>query len=237
MTKPSAAAKTWVRYPMWDRWRDLTRFRLASEMALSSYGTYVSTFPVTSDTALTIYDPSGDSAFKCELKDFETVLRDEQQLYRVIFPSYVALIEDLGRELVETLIKSKGVSASTFKRMPKGDVSEAVQAYVALVAVEVWGDTILNLGSRKWSGFKGGKALLTEAIVVRNLLAHGVPIFNQKAVKRVDSAASGKSAIKIGDPVRLDKATFNKYVAALRGFGRVLSDAVATLPDAMQAKR
>ena len=236
MPIPTPTAKGWVRYPMWDRWRDLTRFRLASEMALSSYGTYVSTFPVTSDSALTIYDPSGDSAFKCELRDFESVLRDEQQLYRVIFPSYVALIEDLGRELLETLIRSKGIPASTFKRMPGGDVGEAAHAYVALVAVEVWGEAILKLGSRKWSGFKGGKGLLIEAIVVRNLLAHGEPLFNQKAVKRIEGAVASKSAPKVGDPVRLDKATFNKYVAALRGFGRVLSDAVAGLPDAALPK-
>lgn len=36
----------WLRYSMWDRWRDLTRFRLASEMALASYKPYVNDFPV-----------------------------------------------------------------------------------------------------------------------------------------------------------------------------------------------
>lgn len=36
----------WLRYSMWDRLRDLTRFRLASEMALASYKPYVNDFPV-----------------------------------------------------------------------------------------------------------------------------------------------------------------------------------------------
>jgi len=36
----------WVRYSMWDHWRDLTRFRLASVMALAFYKTYVNDFPV-----------------------------------------------------------------------------------------------------------------------------------------------------------------------------------------------
>ena len=38
----------WVRYTMWDRWRDLTRFRLACEMALAFYRTYVNDLPVPS---------------------------------------------------------------------------------------------------------------------------------------------------------------------------------------------
>ena len=90
----------WVRYSMWDRWRDLTRFRLASEMALASYRTYVNDFPVTSPAELTVHDPSGDSQFKCGLDDFKLVLNDDEVLYRTIFPSYVALTEDLARDLI-----------------------------------------------------------------------------------------------------------------------------------------
>ncbi|WP_449468692.1 hypothetical protein [Sphingobium chungangianum] len=80
---------------MWDRWRDLTRFRFACEMALASYRTYVNGFPVTSTAPLVMTDPAG-SAFKCDLADFTAILNDDQQLYRVLFPSYVALVEDLG---------------------------------------------------------------------------------------------------------------------------------------------
>lgn len=42
----------WVRYSMWDRWRDLTRFRLACEMALDSYKAYVNDFPVSSPSPM-----------------------------------------------------------------------------------------------------------------------------------------------------------------------------------------
>ena len=94
----------WVRYSMWDRWRDLTRFRLACEMSLASYRTYVNDFPVTSEASLTVHDPSGDSGFKCGLDDFKTVLNDAEALYRTIYPSHVALVEDLARELVERLL-------------------------------------------------------------------------------------------------------------------------------------
>jgi len=133
----------WVRYSMWDRWRDLTRFRLASEMALASYKTYVNDFPVTSSAALTVHDPSGDSQFKCGLDDFKLVLNDDEVLYRTIFPSYVALTEDLARELVERLVTDKGATRATFATMPAtGDLADAAERYVSITPVEVWGDAI-----------------------------------------------------------------------------------------------
>lgn len=200
----------WVRYSMWDRWRDLTRFRLASEMALAAYKAYVNDFPVTSPAALTVHDPSGDSQFKCGLDDFKTVLNDEEALYRTIFPSYVALTEDLARELVECLVTDKGTPRSTFASMPAtGDLADAAERYVSITAVEVWG----------------------EAITVRNLCAHGIPVFNRTAVNRITAAAGRAIAIKEGDPIRLDKKRFTAYTATLRALARTLADGVTNLPD------
>lgn len=85
-------------------------------MALASYKGYVNDFPVTSPAALTVHDPSGDSAFKCGLDEFKQVLNDNEALYRTIFPSYVALTEDLARELVERLVGDKGIARTHFAR-------------------------------------------------------------------------------------------------------------------------
>lgn len=196
----------WVRYSMWDRWRDLTRFRLACEMSLASYKSYVNDFPVTSSADLLIHDPSGDSGFKCGLEDFKNVLNDREVLYRMIFPSYVALIEDLGRDLIERMLVDKAVSRSHFTGMQQtGDAADAVERYVSTTAVEVWGEAVLKAGLRKWGDVKGGKRGIAEAVTVRNLCAHGIPVFNRKAINRLTAAAGSNVTIKDGTPITLDK--------------------------------
>lgn len=223
----------WVRYSMWDRWRDLTRFRLACEMSLASYRSYVNDFPVTSPAELVVHDPSGDSSFKCGLDDFKNVLNDSEVLYRTLLPSYVALIEDLARELIERMLTEKGVARGQFVGMQQtGDAADAVERYVSTTAVEVWGEAVLKASIRDWSGVKGGKRGVAEAVTVRNLCAHGVPVFNRKAINRLTTAAGSNVTIKEGDPITLDKKKFSTYTANLRAFGRFLSDAVTNMPDA-----
>lgn len=219
---------SWVRYSMWDRWRDLTRFRLACEMALDSYRTYVNDFPVSSPSPLIVHDPSGDSAFKCDLDDFKRILNDGEVLYRTVFPNYVALTEDLARELVDRLITDKAVARTQFPGMKASDTAEH---YVTNVATEVWGEAILKAGGREWAGVKGGKRAVVGAVTVRNLCAHGIPVFNQTAVNRIAAAAGRKIALKDGDPIKLDKKRFTAYTATLRAFARLLADSVTSLPD------
>lgn len=221
----------WVRYSMWDRWRDLTRFRLACEMALASYKTYVNDFPVSSVSQLIVHDPSGDSGFKCEIDDFKQVLNDGEALYRTLFPSYVALIEDLARELVERLVAEKGVARQAFAGMKPGELADAAERYVTEVAVEVWGEAILKAGGRDWSAIKGGKCAVVEAVTVRNLCAHGVPVFNRKAINRIKAAAGRAIPLKEGDVIKLDKKHFTAYTATLRTFARLLADSATNLPD------
>ena len=222
----------WVRYEMWDRWRDLTRFRFASEMALASYRTYVNGFPVTSTAPLVMTDPAG-SAFKCDLADFTAVLNDDQQLYRVLFPSYVALVEDLGRELVETAYTKKGAQRTAFAGIDAtAPIDQAAEYWITGTPVEAWGAALLKLGNRGWSSFKGGRRGVVEAVTVRNLCAHGIPVYNQKALNRLAAASTPSQKLPtLGDPIVLDRATFSRHVATLRGFARSLADSVANLPD------
>lgn len=200
-------------------------------MALNSYKTYVNDFPVSSQSPLILHDPSGDSGFKCDLDDFKQVLNDKEALYRTIYPAYVALIEDIARELVERLVVDKGVAWKNFSNMKAGDITEAAEHYIANVAVEVWGDAILKASARDWSGIKGGKRAVVEAMAVRNLCAHGISVFNRKAINRIAASAKHKIALKEGDPIQLDKKHFTTYTANLRAFARVLADGVTNLPD------
>lgn len=223
----------WVRYEMWDRWRDLTRFRFASEMALASYRTYVNGFPVTSTAPLAMTDPAG-SAFKCDLADFTAVLNDDQQLYRVLFPSYVALVEDLGRELVETAHTKKAVQRTAFAGLDTAaPIDLAAEQWITGTPVEAWGAAILKLTNPGWSSVKGGRRGVVEAVTVRNLCAHGIPVYNQKALNRLAAASTPSQKLPgLGDPIVLDQATFSRHVATLRGFARALAASVANLPDA-----
>lgn len=215
----------WVRYSTWDRWRDLTRFRLACEMSLSAYRSYLQGLPVTSASELVIRDPSKESDFKCSFEDFVTILNDGQQLYKVLLPAYVSLIEDLGRDLVEKLVTEKGVDRSYFKGMPgTGPVEEACAAYLTRVQVETWGEAILKLDKRSWDSFKGGKGAVVSAVVVRNLCAHGLRSYTPKAVKRLVEA--GAAPVEIGAPVVLDKQAFRLHVRTLSAFGTCLAGSV-----------
>ena len=222
----------WVRYGMWDRWRDLTRFRFACEMALSSYRTYVNGFPITSTAPLVMTDPAG-SNFKCDLADFTGVLNDEQQLYRVLFPSYVGVVEELGRELVETLHVKKGVQRTAFVGLdPAAPIDQAAEHWITGTPVEAWGATILKLGGRGWSSFKGGRRGVVEAVTVRNLCAHGIPVFNQRALNRLAAASTPTQKLPaLGDAIVLDRPTFSRHVATLRGFARSMADAAANMAD------
>lgn len=223
----------WVRYGMWDRWRDLTRFRLACEMALASYRTYVNGFPIASDAPLVITDPAG-SNFKCDLGEFTTVLNDGQQIYRVLFPSYVALVEDLGRELVETLHGGKGVPRTAFAGLDAtAPIDQAAEHWITGTPVEASGAAILKAGGRKWSDFKGGRRGVVEAVTIRNLCAHGIPVFNQRALNRLSAVSGAKQKLPaLNDPIVLDRAAFVRHVGILRGFARVMADGVANMPDA-----
>ena len=97
--------------------------------------------------------------------------------------------------------------------------------------MEVWGDAILKAGGRDWSGIKGGKRARSSSSTVRNLCAHGIPVFNRKAINRVTTAAGRNIALKEGDPIKLDKKRFTNYTATLRAFARALADGVTNLPD------
>lgn len=219
----------WVRYSMWDRWRDLTRFRLSCEMALSSYRTYLKELPFTKTFDLVVKDPSKESGFKCSYDEFVTSLNDDTQLYRVLFPAYVGLVEDLARELIENLLINHNYQRTQFSNMPTtGDLTDAVRQFVISTQVEYWGDVILTSGSRSWSDVPDGKAGVVEAIVVRNLCAHGEPAFNNKAANRIIAANPG-TTIKANDLIKLDKTSFKRHLTVLRGFARTMSDAVSNI--------
>ncbi|NIJ37371.1 hypothetical protein FHR22_002055 [Sphingopyxis panaciterrae] len=61
---------------------------------------------------------------------------------------------------------------------------------------------------------------MVGAVTVRNLCAHGIPVFNQNAVNRITQAAGRTIARKNGVPIKLDKKRFAAYTETPRSFAR-----------------
>jgi uncharacterized membrane protein YoaK (UPF0700 family) len=53
-------------------------------------------------------------------------------------------------------------------------IEQAAEHWITGTPVEAWGAVVLKLGGRGWSGFKGGRRGVVEAVTVRNLCAHGI---------------------------------------------------------------
>lgn len=221
----------WIRFPIWDRWRELTRFHLACEMALDAYKSYFEAFPVMNSDAIKIRDPSGSSKFSCSYTNFLTTLKDNEQLYRVLLPSYIALLEEHGRNLIEEMITRKNVPPSVFgRRSSTATAAQIAEAYIRKTNVETWGNTILVTCGRNWSYVNPGLNVLVEAFVVRNLIAHGLLKYNQSAINRIAGLGAGPLRVTVGQGIALNKVRFQEYIVVMRSFGRGISGAVANLP-------
>jgi hypothetical protein len=145
----------------------------------------------------------------------------------------VALVEDLGRELVETLHTQAGIHRTAFAGLdPAAPIEQAAEHWITGTPVEAWGATILKLGGRGWSSFKGGRRGVVDAVTIRNLCAHGIPVYNQRALNRLTAASTTSQKLPaLGEPIVLDRASFSRHVATLRGFARSMADGVANKPS------
>lgn len=218
-----------MRFPIWDQWGELTRFLLASEMALASYAIYLETLPIRDRGDAIIKDPSGDSKFQCSFDDFLGTLKKEEQLYKVVLPSYVALLEEHARNLIEYLILNRNVSASSFNSIATQSPDQTAESYILNTGVEVWGAVILKTGDRDWSDVDGGLPILVEAFAVRNLISHGLYSFNEKAINRLKNV--GVPRVALGEQISLNKVKFHEYLATMRAFARALAGAVEGAPS------
>ena len=208
---------------VWGRWRELTRFRLACEMALSSYRKSFLELPVRGIQDTKIYDERGVTRFECSYSDFLDALRDETQLYRLLMVAHTSLIEEFGRVIVAQLLDEALVTRAAFPGMEAGGTNaEAADIYIMRVNVEAWGAALLKTAQVPWAIVPGGQGAVVHAVVVRNIIGHGANAYNQTAINRINGAVPGYITFGAGHPLALDREPFQQHLSSLRNFGRII---------------
>lgn len=221
----------WARFPIWDRWRDLTRFWIASESAIASELDRWTTLPIVNPETVIVNDPTGETEFQCSLADYKAALKDRHRLYSMLLAAYTGLVEEHGRNMIEYAIAVKGTPRQHFPGLDLQTAPDhAAQQYVKSASVEAWGGKYLELARRSWADVDGGKLGVVEAFTVRNLTAHGLLNFNQTAINRLVGAGANPPRWAIGDALAVDRKLFREFVWTLRAFGRAVSDVGANLP-------
>ncbi len=220
----------WIKFPTWDRWGELTRFRIAIEAASAAEHSRWETLPIENPAAVTIADPVDGSDFRCSLEAYKTALSSTHQLYSMLLGAYAGLIEEHGRSLIEYALSVKHVPRTAFQNISlTNPADEAAEDYIRSMNVEFWGQRYLDLKERSWNDVGGGKAGVVEAIALRNITSHGLRAINTKAFNRMTAAGCDITKWPVGKDVTLNRPTFNECLQNLRAFGRVLSDIAAIL--------
>lgn len=214
---------------VWGRWKELTRFRLACEMALSAYRKTLTELPLKDFSALEIADTKGTTTFECSYADFIKALNEDRHLYGLLVVAHVSLAEEHGRVIVQELLDSGLVARNKFAGMrATGSAAEATDAYVQAVNVEAWGASILKCVGRTWADVPGGQLGAVRAFVARNLIAHGLVQYNATAVNRLTNVDAGHGIVS-GSDLDLSREAFQTHLANLRGFMRTTDGTLATL--------
>jgi hypothetical protein len=225
----------WTRFPVWDKWRDLTRFWIAAETAISAERSRWESLPIRSDSEITIIDRTGVTEFSCNLDEYKTTLNNDHQLYSMLLSSYIGLVEEHGRNLVAHALSASNRPASDFPgldaRLP---TNEAAEHYIRCVPVEAWGQAYLGLGLKDWTNLAGGKYGLVEAFVIRNLVSHGLSSISQTAFNRLSACGENAIGWSVGDQVIMDRTKFRHLQWNLRDFARAVAGVGANLTQQSQ---
>lgn len=220
----------WVRFPTWDRWKEVTQFRTACEAALAAEHARWASLPIDNPDTVLVKDPVQGGSFTCSLSEYKQAINNTNLLYSMLLASYAGLIEEHGRNLIEYAITTKNIQRAAFPNLHASDpIEEAAENYIRSAPIEAWGTKFLALKGWGWSDVDGGQAGVVEAIAIRNLTAHGLTEVNTTAFNRMMAAGCPSSLWSIGQRVSLDRSTFERLLQSLRAFGRKLSDCAAIL--------
>lgn len=218
----------WVRFPIWDRWGELTRFWIVSETALAAERARWTSLPVLNPNEIKIIDPSGKTRFECDLIDYINGLNSYHILYSMLLMSYIGLVEEHGRNVIEYLVATKGLDHSNFPGLDASlPVGNAAEDYIKKYNVEHWATKILESLGWSWSRMKCSKSAVVEIFAIRNIVSHGLVNFNQTAANRISGVGDACTRWAVGSPVVLDREIFGDYLHDLREFARCLANASA----------
>lgn len=216
----------WVRFPIWDRWGKLTRFWIVAESAFAAEKARWTSLPVLNPNEIKIIDPSGRTRFECDLSEYVAGLDSHHLLYSMLLTSYIGLVEEHGRDIIEYNITEKGLDYRNFPGMNTDIPARgAAEEYIKKQNVEQWGTRCLDVLGWSWSDVNCTQAAIVEVFAVRNIVAHGLENFNQTAANRIANVGGTSKRWTVGQPVILDRDTFGDYLHDLREFTRCLANA------------
>jgi hypothetical protein len=86
--------------------------------------------------------------------------------------------------------------------------------------IEVWGKRLLADAGKDWSSLSDGMAGIVEVAVVRNHLAHGDQVIDDKSMNRLNAAGAG-SRWKVGARIDVDDEIVERHQFRLKNLLRI----------------
>ena len=222
-----------ARFPVWDRWGELTRFVMAARTAIRMEAKRWSELHVKDPDATIIIDPTRKTKFQTELPTYIAALENEHPFNAMVTQSYFGLLEDHAKEVVRRLHRLGRIHPAKFAFL-KGikDVDTKAGKIISNGGVEIWGEALLDLVGGKWGKSPPGKATMVEASIVRNCTVHGSSLATQAMHNRMQNIEA-KFPWKVGDEIVLNEDHVTKYVKGMKFLADTLSKGV----DAIAAAR
>lgn len=186
----------------WNRWTVLTRVLHGYSLAARLEATRLQSLPFVDRSGRLKWSTVGSGEFECTVTDLENVLANQVLLHEHVLLMSCARIEALGRILLLALEQDCPEDSPLGK-------------------IEDWGSGLLESLGQTWE-MAGGKAAVVEPYIVRNAVAHGIVVTNERMLNRVTDV-KGQFPWKLGEPIVLDSMRLVDYRANLKRFARVIA--------------
>lgn len=216
-------------FQVWAEWNRMTRFFQSSLIALQREGHVWNSGYIHASSAVTVQDPSGSTKYKVKLADHLASISDVQMLCMLVLTRSVALLEGHVVDVLEHLYPTGVVPGTLLPAgLGKDDVHDAAVQLLARGGIESWGSAVLALVGGSWSNVHDGRRGLVEVAVIRNSIAHGQSLVNQRMANRV-AAVGGALPWAVGSPIVLDLEDTRRLRDRVRSFIRIVAYGSAKL--------
>jgi hypothetical protein len=211
---------SWVRAPIWDRWRQLTKFMGSARIAFAASAENLAQRDPNLELSMRLGD--GPSTYRTSVDEHVRIASDPSKLHGLVLLESYALMESHCR-LVRWIVDHHRFD------LLAGRVPEEVLARLDDVrltgGIEAWSEDLLARTGQSFDIVRGGRAGLIEVSMVRNLLAHG-----RQSVVAADLADAMKRGARLpfeaGHPILISYVLLNEYRGRIRQFCRALGDGV-----------
>ena len=220
------------RFPIWNRWGELTRFVMAARTAIRMEAKRWSELNIKDPETTIIIDPTGNTKFQTAVPTYIAALANEHPLNAMFTKSYFGLLEDHAKEVVRRLHRLGRINPKKFPYL-KGikDVDTKASKIISNGGVEIWGEALLGLVDGSWSKSPSGKAVVVEASIVRNCTVHGSSVATNAMHNRMQNIGA-KFPWKVGDEILLKEKHVIRYVNGMRKLAQTLANGVDELSKA-----